>query len=268
METMKRSLVRVSVTALLAISFSHSAFAQPVALGLRGGPAPQQLPDALRDGKDSQVKLSQVFDFDGDGSPEFMYTHSCTKAGYCPSPVSIWTRKDGQLVPYEHAPRALLTDPRIEDVDEDGRPDLLTRGPYDGVMWRACRGHQGKGNFPLVPEKFVVHSEADGTFSETNDTAQKLFQKTWCPEKPDLGALVITARALWPGGIPEHERLVHAVVCARVWGLSAKQVLSLLEPLCPKLPETGCPDEPPRTTRTCPQWLQTLVAITPRFALR
>src|SRR5690606_37059072 len=129
--------------------------------------------------------------------------------------------RDWELVnvsEYAHVPNRSIES--FEDVDQDGRPDLIVQGDFR-LQWLDCAGFSGPDD--LVP--LVAHSQPDGRFSLTDEVAKTHVRKL-CPEAPR--------------SIPDYEangdfepwKTVHNVVCARVWGVSPDEVLDALSTEC------------------------------------
>ena len=239
--------------------------------------APRQKPLRLRSiyaAGDNQYSftIEKVFDFDGDGSPELMIEFTdAVYEGPLVRTVELWTSQKDALVRYAKDPRApsVPDSPKtlVEDVDRDGRPDILTRGPYYNVGVFDCGAG---GTNRITPSVFVFHGRADGSFSDEDEGAQQVLKK-WCPQKPTratLSAALHTTRG--EHGALQTDELVHAVLCARAWGEGAPLLLAQLAPDCHAIPEDACEENGlrPRHPPSCPQWLIELVNITPRVRLR
>lgn len=233
----------------------------------RSQPKLPKLRDVMAAGDDSErFTIPQIFDLDGDGNPEVML--ELEDLGYEVEPrksVEIWSIKGGAFVRYPRDPKLPpqvgAERSLVADVDQDGRPDLYTSGPYSAVnRWVCGPGYDEQ----YVPAKFVVHSLPDGTFSDSDAIAKQVL-RGWCPEPPNIKALFAAARGTEFKGLPVDDDVVHATICARVWGKSAQAVLSELAPECHKLGE-DC--RKPRNPPACPEWLEKLVAVQPPIQLR
>jgi hypothetical protein len=148
---------------------------------------------------------SAVSDLDGDGEEELVVP---SKRGGDENPYreagGIWTFKDGHVKRY--APG--LTFSRVEDVDSDGRVDLVTTAPYQVDVDRGCLVVEESATGPPL----LLHTLPDGGFS-TGDGVAKDFALRRCPEPP--AHLVLTP----DGGLEgDFEPAFERIACARLWG--------------------------------------------------
>ena len=123
-----------------------------------------------------------TFDWDGDGIDEFWYELRHVDVEGPETIVrGLCTISDGAVEPY--APAASIVNPLPEDVDQDGRPDLLTHGLFESIVSPDCRS----GGCPFANTErgpaFMVHSLSDGTFSST-DAAARQWIIQQCPDRP------------------------------------------------------------------------------------
>ncbi|WP_394825478.1 hypothetical protein [Pendulispora albinea] len=191
------------------------------------------------------VTGATVFDFDGDGENELLVTgesSTCTMSSdFCSGPriptAEVWTRKERRLVPY--APSELLppkeaartpialgpagardmTRPQlvgIEDVDHDGRPDLLTPLHYE-----LSNTDGDITGWMTIGPSFVARSLPDGSFSLTDDGARRAT-KARCARTPPVE------------GARSHELLASAV-CERLLGKPVDAVLRAWAQRCKTL---------------------------------
>jgi len=161
-------------------------------------------------------EISHPFDYDGDGTPEIAMWEHRSSIEYARSTGSLWTVRDGAVVPYHRAGSINIED--VEDVDGDGRPDLLTIRPYNPDPAPKCEGIDRKPS-PIVP--FLAHSIADGSFSMTDDVATK-FAMDQCPSQPS---------DLKMGAVAGDEPL-RTIRCARLWGATAADVAAMIHRTC------------------------------------
>jgi hypothetical protein len=184
-----------------------------------------------------------AFDYDGDDDPEVLLEGSAADEGPDRRATEAWTFHEGKIVPY--APLAGVDIVRVEDLDDDGRPDIIGPGRYARVEAMSGIG----AAYPIAPPIFALHSLAGGTFSAT-DAVARAFSKSHCPTKPTLD-------------FDEHlfgDNVAEAVLCARLWGTTAADVRTAWEKAC-KGVEAGADME-------CQQWPKELGAITPPFVLK
>jgi hypothetical protein len=148
-----------------------------------------------------QGELIEAFDWDGDGCPEIVVVTD--------GELAIWTYREGRTERY--APSETLTFDGVEDVDSDGRPDLVdhrfTRERPD-----CLRTNQARIGGPIV----VLHSMIDGTFAENDEVARAHLLRQ-CPNPPKR-LLVGKAGTLDP------DRSLRNIACARLWGATGEQV--------------------------------------------
>jgi hypothetical protein len=225
----------------------HEASAMP-------GPAQAQLwkPDA---GGELQVNYSQIpfwgsldldepsyVDFDGDGDPEVLVSGSLNEEGYNPTFHEIWTFKAGAVVPYAPARGIVFDD--ATDIDDDARPDLLTRGPYATVEAASALG----GSNPIAPLLFAAHSKVGGAFVQGDAAAIAYAAKECGPAKPLQFATF-------------DEDAAKAIVCARLHGSTAAAVDQALAAQCSSFVDVVM------EAGQCPAWTKALAAVDPPFQL-
>ena len=189
-----------------------------------------------------------TFDYDGDGELEVLVMGNTDHEGVHIPASEIWTFKDGRIQPYAKGPSIVFTE--VVDADNDGRPDLVTRGPYEAVRATSCQGP----TFPVAPEAFLMRGEPLGVFTLSGATSKARLLAE-CPSATPAGAMM--------GG--DSEALAAAVVCARAWGKTSADALKLLETACTSWvpPNKECE----RPVNACPEWVKKLAAITPPIQL-
>ena len=174
--------------------------------------------------QDANLKLAEgesvvplapvVFDYDGDGEPEaVVIVKRVDHDEDGGSPISfrgrIWTVHAGAIRLYPPA-RSFIVE-EIRDVDGDGRPDIITHGPYVGAANFNC----GSGEpYSVDGPTLLVHSLPDGTFS-WGDTQAMLFTKRECAVKPS--PVILIAEDFQPEMV-DFPRSAKNVACARLWG--------------------------------------------------
>lgn len=156
---------------------------------------------------------ARVFDWDGDGEGEvYVKTRIGTKDFEQQSEAAVVTFAGGKVVPYKGS--ADLAIDGIDDVDGDGRPDLILH------TWKAQIENDKGLHRPATSVRGIAHSLADGTFS-TKDAAAVAYLQKQCPSAPNLDGLA--GGTLMDGDV---------VACALLWSVPAAK----LEPLVAKAP--------------------------------
>jgi hypothetical protein len=208
-------------------------------------------------GAELQVNYSQIpywgsqdinaptyFDFDGDGDPEVLVSGSVDEEGYNPGFLEIWTFKDGAVVPY--APAQGIVFDVVTDVDDDGRPDLVTRGPFASVEADSALG----GTYPIAPLLFAAHSKPGGAFVQ-GDAAAIAFAKKECGPAVPLQFTTFD------------EDGAKAIVCARLYGTTTEAAMKVLDAQC----KSYVPVVMDSAAGQCPDWSKGLAAVEPPFRL-
>jgi hypothetical protein len=152
----------------------------------------------------TDVFAPTLFDYDGDGEPELLFTmQAYVGEGTVSGSVGrVYTFKDGAVRPYARA-RAISWS-NVEDVDHDQRPDLV-------------------GLYLSVP--VVAHSRPDGSFSSVDGAAQAYAERA-CPRGRDAVFLPSTEDAGASGSTGWNG------ACARLWGASAETVIREIDKHC------------------------------------
>lgn len=195
---------------------------------------------------ENRVSLVALSDYDGDGEPELLRMTDVRMHEAAPRHGSqVLTFKNGNLTPYSKAPSQTVWS--AQDFDDDGRMDLVTRGPFAGVTMKNVFGAE----LPIAPRIFAAHSLKDGSFSSTDDAATA-FTKQACPSKPtlDLDIAQDSAKA---------DELAQLVVCARVWGATEQEIVVAWK--------KSCGGDAGGDPLACEPWPKRLAAITPPFVL-
>jgi len=165
-----------------------------------------------------KLRSMMVHDLDGNGSKELLLCRDSTdftgRAGmWLPQSVqecAVFESRAQGVSRYENAGTYRIDD--FADVDQDGRPDILTRMPFDGFV---ATDEEGNCPFKLCPPniptpKFLAHGRADGTFSLTDEAAVEQAKRE-CKERP--------AQIFEPGDEGLHfGQSLRNFACALVWG--------------------------------------------------
>jgi len=123
----------------------------------------------------------QLFDYDADGEPEgFIARRGLHYGSYVRGNDMLWTFRNGVVEPYPAALGIGIVE--LRDVDSDGRPDLITYGPYHGFIVFKCGLHSGYPN-PFNGPKLMVHALPDGSFSH-DDEAARAYALRGCAKPP------------------------------------------------------------------------------------
>lgn len=157
-----------------------------------------------------------LFDWDGDGVPEYLHPRILTDPGSGGDAVvygELWSYRAGNVVRLPGAPSGIRL---VRDVDDDGRPDLLV-SPFQGRLSFSICFDVFDANSEESPEGlFAAHSLPDGTFALTDEVAID-FAKTWCNGPPSLDPSANVYRA---------------IPCARAWGMDARVLQPLIDAHC------------------------------------
>ena len=174
-----------------------------------------------------------AFDFDGDGEDEAILTGaSWVRDGASAPYARMWTLKGKKIEPYARAPEFASTD----DIDDDGRPDLLTNGPYVAVPSsdspEACGASEQRVTGPLL----ALHARPDGTFSAVDEQALT-YAKRACPGRPKNILIKQTGNS--------QRGSADNLACARMWGVSETDITAMVTKECHALHVDVTRPEPP-----------------------
>ena len=172
----------------------------------------------------SLVSETEAFDYDGDGELELALVLALARhEAEDPIRGRIWTFRDGAIDLF--APTRDIDMARVEDVDHDGRPDLLVTAPFNTTAEAEGSGF----TYAIDGPAWVFHSVAGGAFS-SNDAVAVGAARTACPSAP--------GRTL---------RTPTEVACARAWSLPTAAVQAAITRGCRRrapVADTGdpCPE--------------------------
>ena len=163
----------------LAVRYSIESRFRIVHLDAAGHRAERVMKETLSDyGGRDKPREPTLFDFDGDGEPEiYVELHEEGDEGHRARQIELLTYRDGAVAPY--APATAYDLAGLDDVDHDGRPDLVVYAGYEDTLERC--GSEFPYDFP--PPRFVAHSLASGAFA-LDDAAAKAHARAWCPAAP------------------------------------------------------------------------------------
>jgi hypothetical protein len=214
---------------LTVIHADPSGHLESAALHERAHPR-QPLEFVFDEGTQTTLDDVRTFDFDGDGEEELLVSARVHLRDGRATPVAtVLSMSGGHLVPY--APARNVDFFEISDADNDGRPDLLTHGPFHGTVKDSCDGSLSDVVGPVL----LAHALADGTFSYT-DAAATTVAKNACPEAPTR----VVSRIAGSREVDETET-ANDVACARLWGTPPATVLAEIARECrPLRSGEGC----------------------------
>lgn len=154
------------------------------------------------------------FDLDGDGLEELFVwigraEHEATPRGE----LIALTVREGAVTEYAPARVGVPID-EVEDVDGDGRPDLVSFAPYGGSSpW-------GADAVPAGGPRHVFRSLADGSFSDQDEVVLAQLRHD-CPTRPER---FLAQRPSEEGYV----EAITAVSCARIHGVSTEEIVRTL----------------------------------------
>jgi hypothetical protein len=170
-------------------------------------------------------RLQVVSDYDGDGAPEAaVWTAQIGQEIRSSARGLLWSFSKGSVAPYAKAEKLAIapfevdptapTEPEpLQDVDGDGRIDLLGYGPFFGVFKQGCGVIE---SFDALGPRLTLHALADGGFSEL-DAAAVSHAKQQCPARP---ARIV---AFGEHGVDQRATFSN-LGCARLWNVPASAI--------------------------------------------
>ena len=195
-----------------------------------------------------------VFDFDGDGEEELIIVgHDQTKEGPKDPIGQIVSFKGGQVAMYPIGQYPFF---RTTDADNDGRPDLVTYGPYRSRIPARCNGQASVAQGPAM----LLHSKADGTFVKDDQVALN-FAKQAC-EKPGFTVARDDEKRV------DDEQTFVNIACARMWGMPIAQANQAVASQCNVLVgDSACKDS---ALKVCvyPNEMKAWIGVLPPIALK
>jgi hypothetical protein len=160
-----------------------------------------------------------MYDYDGDGTPEFAVTISKDVRTFVPAARLFVTVKKGAIVPYPTGSSYVVDG--LMDMDRDGRPDL--RVSFDVGKRTVCSPiDEGR-----VEVELGAHSLPGGKFS-LDDSVAKNFSERRCDD-PLHGGLFVPS--LGPSGERQDLSLEY-IACTRLHGKSVDAMVSEIQAAC------------------------------------
>ena len=150
-----------------------------------------------------RITGTRFFDFDGNGEDEVFVS---TETQGTKTEGVILAYKGGKIALYE--PAASFKIHALEDLDGDGRPDLVLD------TFRTRHDDENGLTSAATTLRALAHSLPDGTFS-TKDAVAAGYAQKQCPAPPKFEA----------GGVVTDG---DTIACALFWGATAKDLESLL----------------------------------------
>lgn len=164
-------------------------------------------------------RRSAMWDFDGDGVPEFFTTVPVDVKTFAPAARNLVTFKAGKISPYPTGGSFLVDG--VADLDGDGLGDLRVSFPL-GKRTVCEPGDEGSLQIELA-----AHGVAGGKFSLSDDGAAG-FAARKCPIMP---AAELFIPSVTPTKDPRDLSLGY-VTCARLRGKSADAMIAELQTAC------------------------------------
>ncbi len=193
-----------------------------------------ELPKTLSEYGTRNVKTPILYDYDNDGEPElYVEVREEGDEGHRALENGLVTYDGTAVRPY--APVAGVDIETLNDVDGDGRPDVLTLAKYSETIAGCWAGFPGAWPAPM----FVAHARADGSF-QVNDAEARAYVKSWCPAAPSK----ITKSS--------------DAICARMWAKTPTEIAAARKLVTSCGPRTARPDD------TTTSWCEREVAQRPQ----
>jgi hypothetical protein len=192
-----------------------------------------------------------LFDYDNDGEEELVWSvRTNVTEGADGLSAGVMTFAQGAIRPLRGTEQ--VAPDSAEDVDRDGRPDLIVHAPYDS------EGDDTPSGFPynMRGPALVLHALADGTFSRDDAVAQEFARRGCAARVP----AVFPASGEFEGA--------PAVACARLWGVPAASVRAAIGRRCQGVSEASSGRDSPRARCGDVRVLRSWVDLAPPLSLR
>ncbi len=186
--------------------------------GLRIAMPPQPL------ARVEDLRARMLSDYDGNGGAELLL--NVERRGDCPGEFgTLLTVQHDKIVPYPST-AALSTIREAQDIDGDGRPDLLVRAEF--VNHKALCDPDDELRFCLsVGPQLALVAMPDGSFSANAPAAKQQAMRA-CPERPQA---IVVRQADNPDAIDDTETASQAA-CAWIWGVPVAELERQLAAAC------------------------------------
>lgn len=163
---------------------------------------------AMEDHEHHGVEARALFDYDGDGVSEIVYSQFDDYGEESSFKVAIATFRDGTIKPYSPADGLDVKD--VIDVDRDGRPDLMLPGPFLGTG--PCGLNDQEFRAPL----HVAHSVPGGSFKQDDEVAKAAVRVGCGPLEIDL----VDVHHNKADTSVDPAETTRRIACARIYGLT------------------------------------------------
>jgi hypothetical protein len=211
------------------------AFAPDTTVSFGGGgaerPAPRQ--NLLWSAARRIVPLAPTFhDFDGDGEPEaivLVETVETNESGrsFTVRRGRVWSAAGDQIGLLAGARDFAVEE--VRDVDGDGRPDLITHGPYAALTTLKCGGEEP---YPVSGPPLLAHALVGGTFAWSDAVALD-FAGRGCSVMPP--SVMVERQGI------DFAASARNVACARLRGATGASLVAEITAKCRPVEGAACP---------------------------
>ena len=165
----------------------------------------------------------RLVDYDNDGHPELVLTTKEKAHEFDAHKNDILTASNGRI--HTYAPLEGIDIEAVEDVDQDGRPDVISISRHYPGVW--CFEMY---EIPVGLPPVLYHARDDGSFSHADDVARAFLRKE-CPAMPRR--LVVPFDRESPSWDMQARQ---AVACARLLGANAEDLVQQIRSEWSRLP--------------------------------
>lgn len=167
------------------------------------------------------VSVQGLYDYDGDGISEIGLTTSHRHGDEDRTETTtLYSWKKGDAIEYSTTSGSFEA---MRDVDNDGRPDLLLKGPFVAEV-----GCSYDGELRFAPMQ-IAHSLPNGEFSIHDDIAKEVVRLQCGPATTEL---IVTTGEGASRRVDERLTMLR-VTCARMYGVSADELAKRLRQTYP-----------------------------------
>jgi len=158
------------------------------------------------------IAIESTFDWDDDGFTEVAIVEIQDRPDFHTRRISLYRKKDGAVAPWVPVPG--LVEARIEDVDGDGRPDILDDGAF--VQDIAAPIFEFSPGYAKL-----YHALPQGRFASDDATCRAYYQKE-CPAPVTLADLAnIDAE--------DTSEALRRAMCAGMYGVDPAALVARLD---------------------------------------